>query len=340
VPNLLTIPAPFGAPTAGALSFSPKQLRFAFALAGAGSALQPFSFTSTGLNQATVTNARASVRITFAGSMAGTSADIAIWGLSQNDMNQFQTMGIEINKIARNIISVSAGDAANGFSRVFTGNIVQAWGDYNGAPDVAMRFHCVAGYLEGTQPFNDTTFSGNVPVFQIFQSIAAQAGWGFFNNGIDQTIALNNPVYKGSSVDQFKKLSQDVKVNAMLLPGNQAGQNYVLTVWPKGGAGLSQGGIPVISPKTGMIGYPTYQQNGMIMVRTLYNPSIAMGNQIQVQSALFTNQSLAALQSPNSLWVATRVDHALDMLIPKGQWMTTVFAAVNAPFKPTLPPPP
>jgi hypothetical protein len=324
----------------GQRSFSAKQLQIAIGLASGGGT-QPFAFTGVGGSTLTVTNARAAARITFAGGIRGSLADVAIWGLSQDRMNQFQTLGVEINKISRNILSVFAGDAVAGLSRVFTGNIIQAWGDYNAAPDVAIRFHCVAGYLEASQPFAATTFTGKVPVVQVFSSMAQQAGWGFFNNGVDQTIAVSNPYYPGSATDQFKKLAKDVQCNAMLLPGNTTGQNYVLFIWPKGGSSPTPGaGVAVISPQTGMIGYPTYQQNGMIMVRTLYNPAIAMGNQIQVNSSLFTNQSLVSLSNPASLWVVTRVDHALDTLIPKGQWMTTVFAAVNAPFKPSLPPPP
>lgn len=339
----ITIPSSVGVPITGQRSYTPKQLQFAFTLAGAGSALQPFAFASTGSSLLTVSNARSSARIAFAGAIKGATADIAIWGLSQDQMNQMQTLGLEYNKVARNLLSVNAGDSVSGLSRVFTGNILQAWGDYNNAPDVAMRFACTAAYFEGASPFASTSFTGKVPVVQVFSTIAQQAGWGFLNNGVDSSIAISNPYYYGSAPDQYKKLAQDVRVNAHLYPGSvsSSAQNYTLIIWPEGG-GTPQGGsgIPIISPQTGMIGYPTFQQNGLIMVRTLFNPQIRMGNQIQVQSSLFTNQSLAALLSPNSIWTVSRLDHQLDSLVPKGEWSSTIYATTIAPFKPTLPPAP
>jgi hypothetical protein len=52
--------------------------------------------------------------------------------------------------------------------------------------------------------------------------------------------------------------------------------NGTLAIWPKFG---SRGGqIPLIAPppKGGMIGYPVFNELG-VMLRTLYNPTIGLG---------------------------------------------------------------
>jgi hypothetical protein len=87
-----------------------------------------------------------------------------------------------------------------------------------------------------------------------------------------------------------------------------------LTIWPKGKA--RGGAIPLISPDTGMVGYPTLSARGII-VTTYFNPSISFGKNIKLQSSL---------ELANGEWNVNSLVHTLEAEIPKGQWITRLEA--------------
>jgi hypothetical protein len=88
----------------------------------------------------------------------------------------------------------------------------------------------------------------------------------------------------------------------------------------------ARGGTAVlVSPKTGMHGYPSYTIDG-IFVRTLFNPSILFQSTIEVQSEL---------TPACGIWAVQRLDHDLDSLVPHGKW----FSSINAYPLGVTPPP-
>src|ERR1700722_20220567 len=97
----------------------------------------------------------------------------------------------------------------------------------------------------------------------------------FENNGV--TGSLSNAYYSGSAKTQAQMCVDDAGISW------NHGDLGILAIWPKFG---SRGGaVPLISPQTGMVGYPTYSALG-IDFQTLYNPSIGFGQKVQVQSSL------------------------------------------------------
>jgi hypothetical protein len=103
----------------------------------------------------------------------------------------------------------------------------------------------------------------------------------------------------------------------------------VLAIWPKGGA--RGGTIPLIAapPAGGMIGYPSYTQIG-ILVKTVFNPQVAYGGKIQVQSIV---------TGASGTWGIIRMDHALDSLVPKGLWESSLWCFNPTYQTPVAPPP-
>ena len=90
--------------------------------------------------------------------------------------------------------------------------------------------------------------------------------------------------------------------------------------------GSRNGSAPIVSPQTGMIGYPAYTAYG-IMLKTIFNPSIGFGQQIQVQSSL---------QPACGNWAVYGLDHALDEEMPdNGLWESDILA-----YNPKFPTPP
>jgi hypothetical protein len=77
--------------------------------------------------------------------------------------------------------------------------------------------------------------------------------------------------------------------------------------------GVRNGGtVPLISPATGLVGYPTYSDMG-ITIKTLFNPFIRLAQLVTVESSLaFANGS----------WGAYYVRHELESQTPNGKWFT------------------
>ena len=322
--------------TLSSQSFQQKLIDVAISLAQSGTNT-PNTFSGTGSDQVSLSGSRTSVRIQFAGGLAGSGAQIAVYGLEQGLMNELSTLGMVIQQIPRNLITVTAGDEVSGMATVFSGVILNAYGDYNSAPDVPFRFDCQAGAASAVIPLPASSFTGATDVVTIMSSIAQKAGWGFQNNGVSG-VMLANPYFTGSAVDQVKDCAEHARINWILLPGTQAGggQAQVLSIFPLYGF-VPGGGIPILAEGTGMIAYPSYTQQG-IMVKTVFNPQIAFGTQINVQSSIFTSQSLGKLNNPSSIWTVNRIDHALDSLVPEGEWSSTIYAYNPSFPQPTLPP--
>ena len=86
------------------------------------------------------------------------------------------------------------------------------------------------------------------------------------------------------------------------------------------------GRVPVIAapPNGGMIGFPTYTAYG-IMLRNLYDPTIGIGQKVQVKSAVLTTGE----------WGIYGISHDLACQIDDGPWESTLYA-----YNPKLPTPP
>jgi hypothetical protein len=140
-------------------------------------------------------------------------------------------------------------------------------------------------------------------VATIMAGLAEQGGFHFENNGVQ--VQFFDPYFPGTVLEQIQRCAAKAGINHTI-----DHQTNTLAIWPRGG---SRGGkIPLISPTTGMIGYPVFDPNG-VLVTTTYNPSIRTGQIVQVQSSL---------QAANGQWGVNSLEHELESQVPGGQWRT------------------
>ncbi len=258
-------------------------------------------------NTVTIKGLRTSVRIQYAGLPAGTTAQVAVFGLTPSLMNQLSTLGIVFQAIPHNTLTIRAGDSS-GLSTTFIGTIRAATADFNKAPDVPFSFEAIGGLVNQVIPATAFSSGGPVNVVSVMQNLAQKLGYGFENNGVEATLPPS--YFPGTLADQYKKVAIDANIRAELVPGSTG--NLILAIWPKGGS--RKGSIPLLSPSTGMIGYPSYSQVGLT-AKTIFNPNIGLGGQVQIQSSL---------PRATGVWTVLRIDHALDSLVPNGLWESTL----------------
>jgi hypothetical protein len=267
--------------------------------------LQSGNFGNGAGDVATLKGFRASARIKHAGGPSDTTLDLTVWGCSETIINKLSTLGAKLNLVPKNTIVVSAGDNNGQPTTVYLGYILQAWADFQ-QPEVPLHITALGGLPQSVIPAQATSYRGQVDVGTIMSGLATSMGLKFENSGVQ--VQLRNPYFAGSYKSQMRECAEAAGINATIINGT-------LAIWPK--FGFRNGAIPLVSPNTGMVEYPTYTDLG-IMLKTIFNPSIGFGQKINVQSSL---------QQACGEWVVYGLNHALDEEIPDGgQWETEILA--------------
>jgi hypothetical protein len=284
-----------------------KELRFVITLATG-------TFGSSSNNQVTLDGLRATVDIDNGGGQMNATLRAKIYGVTQSDMNQVTTpWGPRL--INRNTILVYALDGPQE-TLVFAGDIVNAWGNYQSMPDVFLEIQAQAGLINQLQPVAPTSYKGTVDVATAMRHLAESMGYTFENNGV--AVPLSNPYVANTGMEQVKTLAKAAGITWGLDKG-------VLFICPPNTPRGSL--IPTISAKTGMIGYPTYDAQG-INIKSLFNPAIVYHGAFTVSSSVPRPQgtlTAAASINPNiTQWIAFSIAHRLESEKPGGAWFSTV----------------
>jgi hypothetical protein len=216
----------------------------------------------------------------------------------------------------QNTVIIEAGDDISGMQQVFSGGITVAQADLNQQPDSVLNVVAHAGLIYALQPnatgtdvfTGYTSYPASATIDTILSALAPQMNLSFENNGVDKT--LDTPYFKGTIRDQVLAV-----IAAAGCEWNN-GDGGVLAIWPRGGSRtkLTTTTIPLISPETGLIGYPSYSNLG-IMVKTIFNPSIVFGGQIKVKSSQI---------QANYVWNVYGLSYDLESETPGGAWLTEV----------------
>jgi hypothetical protein len=279
------------------MAFTKKQIDLTISL-GTG------QFGESGANTVTVSGLRIKAEIQQFGGDAMPQVQLLVYGLPPEMINQLTTIGpINSAVMYQNSVLIAAGDEGSALTTIYNGTIWQAWGDFNQLPDTALNIAAVGGLAASLKPIGASSYPGSADVGTIMQTLATTAGFGFVNNGV--SVQLSNPYFPGTALSQIRECAQAANINFTIDTG-------VLQIWPKGAARNAT--IPVISPATGMVGYPTFSSNGL-MLTTTFNPSVVIGGVIEVQSSL---------TPACGKWIATQIAHSLESETPDGQWFTHI----------------
>ena len=297
------------------MSFVKRRIEISFRL-GEG------NYDGTDSNTVTLAGQlQATASIQHTGGVGMSQLDLSVYGMTRELMKQVSTLGRPIYLTTnRNSVTVSAGDDVSGTAVAFTGTILQAWADGQGAPDIAFRVTAQTGLFDQARPLPPTTFNGSVDAATLISSIATQLGRNLENNGV--TAQLSTPYHTGSGREQILAICAAVGCEVAFEGETGAGEKAsplggaIVAIWPRGG---SRSGVStLISPDTGLVGYPSWTANGIVLT-TLYNPTITYGAAITVQSSI---------QNACGKWTVYRVGHELESETPNGRWFTHLECAI------------
>jgi hypothetical protein len=283
------------------MAFTKKIIQITFTLGS-----KTFAGTN-GSNTLTISGLRTDFTMEQTGGVSRDAVGIEIFGLTPSQMNDLATYGMPPDAQYNNKISVSAGDNESGLSLVYAGDIIEAYADYDEAPEVRFIVRAMVGAYLGVAPAQPASYAGTVDAATIMGNIATLMGLTLENSGIN--VKLLNSYLCGSLFDQAKQVAQAGNFFATMDT-----VRGVLAIWPKEGA--RDGALLLISPEAGLVGYPKFNYGGVIF-RCLYNPNLVFGREIQLQSSL---------QHACGKWVPMTVRTTLATETPGGPWFQDVVA--------------
>ncbi len=258
-----------------------------------------------GGNTLNVSGLRMSATIDCAGGAASSTMDLTIYGLTLSQMNQLSTVGAQLNQQNKNKVTLMAGDAQAGMTQVFKGCIANAFVDAQQMPNVCLRISATPDGSTNVTPTKPTSTKGAGDVATAMQTLATQAGFSLENNGVN--VKLNNMYLAGSIGQQMRTLARHAGVELFF-------EHDKAVIVPAGKS--RQGSTPLISPQTGMIGYPAFNQ-ATVIVRTIFNPAINYMGNVKIQSDL-----TAACGS----FTVYHIIHELETLVHRGKWFSCLSA--------------
>ncbi len=279
---------------------------------------------------------QASMRVQYAGFPQVTGAEIMIWGLTSSIMNELNTLGVIWDFQPRNLVTVQAGEAnGNNFGTVFVGGIRVCVPTFR-PPETFLAIEALTALDIAPGMALPQSFTGTSDVVAMLQGLATQVKYNFENSGVSG-VSLGNQYLWGSPLEQIRTIRNALK-NRGVTVDVSAGAPPTIAIWytAKG----RKGGIPLIDPDHGLIGYPSYTNFG-IDFRCIYTPGLRRGGQVQVGSALpgSLTSAPAVLSNPSAagLWNIYGLSHSLDAQIPNGLWESTVQATRTGYPEPLVP---
>lgn len=279
-------------------SFTQKKLRVTLIMAGANSV-----FPGTNSNTLVVENLRVAAKVQAVARLA-TQADIRIFGMKAADMDALTVAWANPPVVLDHLVILEA-DSGKGFVQVFKGTITEAQPDYQSMPDVGFNLLAVTGYFQKIDADEPRSFPAASDVETIVAGIVSDMGgdWTFVNGGATGTLA-EGAYFWGTLWDQLAQACEATGTDFYVV-----GDTVLIT---KAGSPAQTEPSVVLTPQSGLIGYPAYERSGLI-VTAIFDPAFLCGTPLDIESAT---------PSATGRWYPYSLTHVLEAKVPRGQWLS------------------
>lgn len=281
------------------MAFNRKRIRLTLKLNG-----KDEIFTSDNQNKLSAVGLRISADVTFGYGSPAPYARIRVYGLPQETMNKLITAKWQNVKALRTLITIEAAEGDGDFAQVFSGGIFMALPEYSEAPNVSIVIEAMSAVFESKLATAAESYEGVHSVAEIIEGICQRIGFSFESNGVNAVV--DNAYLTGSDLDKIRWLCANTDLDLYL------GNNSV-AITPKGAARKIK--IAVISPDTGLIGYPIITNIGATF-RCLYDPSIQFGALVRVKGS--------EIEMCNGDWRVYGMRAQLETEMDSGRWFMEI----------------
>ena len=250
------------------MAFNRKRIRLTLKLNGKDEV-----FDSDNKNKLSAVGLRISAEVSFGYGSPAPYARVRIYGLPQETMNKLITTKWQQVKTLRSLITIEAAEGEGDFAQVFSGGIFMALPEYSEAPNVSIVIEAMSAALESKLATPAESYEGSHSVSEIIGGICQRIGFSFESNNVNAMV--ENPYLTGSDIEKIRWLCINNELDLYL------GNNSV-AIAPKGAARNVK--IAVVSPETGLIGYPVITNIGATF-KCLYDPNIQFGALVRIKDS-------------------------------------------------------
>lgn len=263
-------------------------------------------------NQIVAEGLRTICNIQFGGGSVMPHAEIIIYGLRLDVMHKLMRVRWQDINSMLNTIRVEAGEAGE-FSVVYEGNITFAYIDTSNAPNVSLRIRSITAIYEAYNPSPQRMFVGPFPVVHAIENLAVDIGYAFKNDGVPEDLTMGDTTMGDTDLNKIRRICRDYQIDLYI-------ENRSITITRQGAPRDIR--VPLITPKTGLIGYPVPTMQG-VDFRCLYDPMIRFGGIVRIQDSL--------METTNGDWRIFGTTIQLESEMPGGAWFIDVRATHNEP---------
>ncbi len=265
-------------------------------------------FGNSEFDTITLQGFRASAHIDKAGGMIMGTMRAKIYGVNESDMHAITTLAMQAAKYSEirwqaNVVDVYAIDG-NVETLVFSGNIVNAWADYQGMPDVFLHIQAQAAFRNAIEAVPPRSYKGSIDVAVAMEQLAKDIGYVFENNGV--SVQLSDVYLENTALEQAKALAKAAGITMVI-------DDNILAITPANGSRETTI-VPVISRDSGLVGYPTLDIAG-VTFQALFNPQVRFMCKFELKSDQIRS---------SGVWVATCISYRLESEKPGGAWFMKV----------------
>lgn len=282
-------------------SLKEKKIKVTVLLAG-----QNKTFDKKGNNTLVFDGLRTECRIHYGNGAVMPSAQIRIYGLKLENMLALLRVKWNTGEALQNLVQIEAGDADK-MSVVYKGNITFARTDFTAAPNVSLVIESNTAILHNLTPTPPRSFEGETDVAQAIEALAKDMGMMFENNGVN--VKLQNQYLPDTALKKVQALAKNAGCDLYI-------DNDTIAIAPKDVPRMID--VPVISPATGLIGYPVPDLIG-VNFSCLYDSSLRFGGLVEIENSLITQC--------NGRWRIYGMSITLESFTPNGKWEVFIKAA-------------
>lgn len=237
-------------------------------------------------------------------------ASISISGMDVSDINTFSRANLFnfFDVYSANQVTIYAGYSLNSNGLpplIFNGNVMYAGPDYNNSRDRRFIIRAMQLYSLANTNLTPLNIKGSISIDNLFRFICQKMDYNY--RGYNVTGNAYNPILTGDGKSMIDNAVQRYGYVRYFSTDPEGNYNTVY-VAPKG-QGFEVTNF-TLSAANGMIGYPVIETAGF-SVRTYFNPSIAVGQGIKVDSItvgyinnkqLYINQMIHDIHNREEPW--------------------------------------
>lgn len=284
--------------------------------------------------------------IEILGNNNGNTLSLIIYGLPQDIINRLSFISefttdnhTQTIQPSKSSILVEAGNYKETLTPIFSGKLGRASIDYSNLPDILFSVHANSLDKADSLSTSSRSYKGTWSISDILKNICDNNQIKLIDHGGWNGQTLTNQYLHGSFLEQIKKITRNTRaiyhyIPAMPQENDQKNTSSpdILEIWGpqitlNENNNDTTNSTLIISPKNGMINYPTYTASDCHFT-SIFNPNITFFAPIKLDSPSL-HQTAQFSQTGNlapwqGIWRSTSIIHKISSEISNGDWLTEV----------------